>query len=394
MNGAAGGAALSTIGLMQALEKLGVESSAVCDAAGTPEEYNQIREATGGRVEFTPLYWWNRKIRSRAWKRPLLELRQILRTGRSRGSAKRVMRFAEKQSVNLIHTNTILTPEGGLAARSLGIPHVWHVRELLGPGQPFRLPLEGQRFGEYMRSHCSKLVANSHITASYIRSWVPTELLTVVPNGIDISRFVARTAPRGTRPFVVAMVASLTSRWKKHSVFIEAASRVSPEVPAEFRIYGHDPSHAGATPGDAYTDELHALARARGVANRLKWQGYVADQARIMSEIDVLVHPATAESFGRIVVEAMAAGVPVIGVRSGGVAEIVEHGSSGLLAEPDDADQIARYIEQVCQDPKLYSQLAIEGRMRADREYSLTSCAQRIQGIYKQSLSNYRTSSH
>lgn len=386
MNGAAGGAALSTIGLMQALDELDVESSAVCDAAGTAEEYEQLRQATHGRVEFTPLYWWNRKIRSKAWKRPLLEARQIVRTGRARTSAKRVAQFAQGHGADLIHTNTVLTPEGGLAARRLRLPHVWHVRELLGPGQPFRLPLEGPRFGEYMQRHCSKLVANSHITASHIRSWVPANLLAVIPNGIDISRFVPRTTRRSTRPFVVAMVASLTSRWKKHSVFIEAASRVSRDIPAEFRIYGHDPSHAGRTPGDAYTDDLHALARARGVADRLKWQGYVGDQAQIMSEIDLLMHPATAESFGRVIVEAMAAGVPVVTVQAGGAAEIVEHGSSGFLATPDDADEIARYIEQLFRDPELYSRLAAAGRMRAEQEYSLTSCARKIREIYEQAL--------
>ena len=386
MNGAVGGAALSTIGLMEALGKIDVESSAVCDPAGTDEEFAQLREATAGRVEFTPLYWWNRKIRAKAWKRPLLELRQIARTGWLRTSARHVANFARRHEADLIHTNTILTPEGARAARQLGLAHVWHVRELLGPGQPFRLPVEGQRFGTYMQKNCSKLVANSNVTASHIQSWIPPGLLEVVPNGIDTTRFSPRTGPRGTDLFVIGMVASLTSRWKKHALLVEAASRVSRKLNAEFRIYGHDPSRGGTVAGDAYTNQLHELIRARGVADRFTWPGFIADPIQIMSQIDVLVHPATDESFGRAVVEAMAAGVPVIGVRGGGVAEVVEHEKSGLLAAVDDPAELARHIERVLENPELYCQLSEGGRRRAETEYSLESCAKRIRGVYDQAM--------
>src|SRR5207248_1139130 len=134
-NSASGGAALSTLGLMEMFRKQGIAACAVCHDAGTPSEREQILRATNGETLFIPLYWWNKKIRAALWKRPLIELRQLVKTGWMRRSAGRVTEFARVHGAELIHTNTFLVPEGGIAARRLGLPHVWHIRELLGPHQ-------------------------------------------------------------------------------------------------------------------------------------------------------------------------------------------------------------------------------------------------------------------
>src|SRR5262249_10866918 len=127
LNSAGGGAALSTVALMKSLGQEGISSCAVCHDAGASTEREVIREATSGRTMFTTLYWWNRKIRAATWKRPLIELRQIIRTGWKRNSTTAIVAFARQHQADLIHTNTFLTPEGGGAARRLGVPHVWHL---------------------------------------------------------------------------------------------------------------------------------------------------------------------------------------------------------------------------------------------------------------------------
>jgi glycosyltransferase involved in cell wall biosynthesis len=382
LNSAGGGAALSTLGLIGMLRADGIDACAVCHDAGTAEEREQLRDAVNGAVVFTPLYWWNRKIRMPLWRRPLAEAKQILVTGWSIGSAARVAEFATRLQVDLIHTNTILTPEGGLAARRLGLPHVWHLRELIGPGQPFRLPREGASLGRYLAQYCSILVANSQSSAAVVRGWLPDGLLEIVPNGIDISRFHLRSAPEPSGEIVVGMVGNLTSRWKKHRLFIEAAALVDRRLPIRWRIYGHDPSQGGRTTGDPYVDGLHAEIARAGMTERFDWAGFVAEPAEIMSQIDLLAHPADSESFGRAIVEAMAAGLPVVGVRGGGVGDIVEHGVTGLLAEPDNPQDLAACIDRLARDPARCRAMGLAGRERALEQYSLAACAANILRVY------------
>jgi len=370
MNGAAGGAALSTLGLISQMRERGIRSSVVCDSAGTREERQALVDAVDGEAVFTPLYWWNPKIRSKTWKRPALEARQLLRTGFRMGALFEIVRAARQWNAELIHTNTILTPEGGRAARLMSLGHVWHLREMLGPDQPFQLPLSGHALGAYLTSHASLVVANSHASAAALEDVLPAERLQIIPNGIALGTFEAIDR-RPSGRVVMGMVANLTSRWKKHLLFAEAARRAPGP---EYRLYGHAPAEGT----DPYVDEVRSACSAAGV----KVMGFV-EVKQVMSDLDVLVHTADGESFGRTVVEAMAAGLPVVGVAGGGVGETVIHEKTGLLAEVDSAEQLARHLTRIAADPALRQRLGQAGRQRARSEYSIDACADRIASAYR-----------
>ncbi|MCX5741624.1 MAG: glycosyltransferase family 4 protein [Proteobacteria bacterium] len=388
LNGASGGAVMSTIALIKSLERVGVKSCAVCHPAGTAAEQQRLSDAVHGEVVFTPLYWWNTKTRHPIYLRPALEARQLLRTGWMKRSTWEIRRAVRRWKADLIHTSTILNPEGGMVAAQLGIPHVWHIRELIGPGKPFRFPREGRAFGDHLAAHASKVIANSRVTASQVASWMPPGLLEIVPNGIDLSQFMASTAtPRPARDkLVVAMVAGLEARWKKHVVFVKAALRVDRALPVEFRIYGHDRSQGGTLPGTAYTDELHALIAQADAKARFVWPGHVNDPRQVMAEIDILAHSADHESFGRVIVEGMAAGLPVVGVDGGGVGEIVLHDRTGLLVPPDDFVAMGQAIEALVRDPARRAALGAAGRQHAEDTYSLDACARGVLAVYEAAM--------
>jgi glycosyltransferase involved in cell wall biosynthesis len=114
--------------------------------------------------------------------------------------------------------------------------------------------------------------------------------------------------------------------------------------------------------------------------------GHVPDPAAIMSAVDVLVIPSDKESFGRVAVEAMAASVPVVGTRGGGVAEIVLDGETGLLAAPDDAAALADRIAALVADPARRARLGAAGRVRAENEFSLEASGARMLAVYEAAM--------
>lgn len=381
MNGPTGGAPLTTLGLIDGLASDGIRSSVVCHDAGTAEEQDAVREAVDGRATFTTLEWWNRKNRAPAWKRPALAARQLVRTGAGRRSTDVVATFAGRVGADLVHTNTILTPEGSRAARRLGLPHVWHVRELVGPGQPFRFWGEGPRLRRRLEEGADAVICNSHVAARCLGSVVGPLELRVVHNGIDVDAFGACTPRARPSPVVVGMVANVTTRWKRHDHFIRAAAAFDRALDARFRIYGHLPDA-----GDPYLRDLRDLASRTGVEDRLDWVGHVGDPVEVMADLDVLVHPATAESFGRIAVEAMAAGRPVVGVDSGGLAEIVRTGETGYLAPPDDPAELARRAEDLVRDERLRISLGAAGRAAARADFSLGTMTDGVVRVYESVL--------
>ena len=378
LNSASGGAALSTLSIVQGLQKRGVASVAVCHDTGTRDEREALREAFGGAVLFTPLYWWNRKVRAAAWLRPAIEIRNLLKTGFVWQSTHRLLAFCEQHRPDLVHTNTIVTPEGALAARHFGLPHVWHVRERVGAGNHCVLPawispLLAGRLGDL----ASVFVANSRATAQSIERLVPSDRLRVVWNGLDLSAFRVRSRGEQRGRVVVGQVAGLGSRGKKHALFVRAAARVSREVSVEFRIYGQP-----GKPGDAYTREIEALIDDLGLRDRFRIMGYVNDPAAIMDELDVLVHTMDGDAFGRIFIEAMAAAVPIAACRGPGPSEVVADGEAGLLSPADDAEALAHNIERLVREPSLRDQIGRAGRSRAERFFSVERYVEEVGEVY------------
>jgi glycosyltransferase involved in cell wall biosynthesis len=157
-------------------------------------------------------------------------------------------------------------------------------------------------------------------------------------------------------------------------LLLDAAARAT-AANLELRLYGH----GAAT--DPYVKALLDRAAASDLAGKVVFPGHVPP-VTIMRDIDVLVHTADHESFGRVVVEAMAASLPVIGMRGGGVGEIVVDGETGLLAPPDDAAALAAHIDRIAADADLRVRLGSAGRRRAQERYSLDACADGIAAIY------------
>lgn len=381
LNGAGGGSTLSTVELAGGLTEHGFEAHAVCHAFhGTATERRDLVDAFEGRVVFLPLSFWHHRIRTPPLKRVAVVARQELTTGHGLWSSARVRQVATDRRIDLIHSATMVVPDGAVAARSVGLPHVWHVRELIGPGHPFRIAGEGRRLARVIGGERDRLVANSAATSEPLAEVLPGLDHDLIPNGLDLSRFdrVARDRDEGRAVRVVAMVANLYSTWKRHDLFVDAAIIVARRHPdLVFRIFGHH-DHASST---TYVADLQARARAGGLGDRFVLAGFVADPTAVMREIDLLVQPTSAESFGRVVVEAMASNVAVVGAETGPLAELVEHERSGLLAAST-PEALAAVIERMVDDDELRAKVVAAGRARAHDLFAVERCAERMAGVY------------
>ena len=125
---------------------------------------------------------------------------------------------------------------------------------------------------------------------------------------------------------------------------------------------------------DAYVAELRQLAQAEGVAERVHFAGFQNDVATIMAGVDIVLHTSThAEPFGRVVVEGMLAGRPVIATSGGGVNEIVADGENGLLVPPNDPPALAAAVSRLMKDQELARRIAAQGRASAATRTSIST---------------------
>jgi glycosyltransferase involved in cell wall biosynthesis len=147
---------------------------------------------------------------------------------------------------------------------------------------------------------------------------------------------------------------------KGHVPLLDAFARVRRDLPdARLLVCGT------STTRDGYDHQVQAHARAVGVAEQVVFAGSRADLPSIFAGADVMCLPTEGEPFGLVFLEAMAAGLPTVAYRSGGVPEIVRDGETGYLVEVGDVPGLAARLTQLLGDPKLAAQLGAAGKARA-----------------------------
>jgi glycosyltransferase involved in cell wall biosynthesis len=219
-----------------------------------------------------------------------------------------------------------------------------------------------------------RVIAVSEATARFHRRWnlVRTSRLDVVPNFVDVDRF--DRVPPGTRerlrgawgigPHDVALgaVGSLIAE-KGLDHLVAALRTVRAAVPhARLVLAGDGPF--------AYTARLRAQAARLEVDEAIFWLGHREDIPEILSALDVFVLASLDEALPMAVLEAMAAGLPVVAAAVGGVPEIVGQEDTGLLVPPRDAPALASALIALARDPGRRHRLGTAGRQRALERFS------------------------
>ena len=299
-------------------------------------------------------------------------------------STRQVLRLARRLRQlrpDVVHANSLKSClVAGVAARLARVPCVWHVRDLVTADEYGRLPAVAIR--RLARRLPATVVANSDATLAALRLPAGARpARVVVPDPLPDAFFAPAdggpaAGARVDGELVVGIVGRLAP-WKGQHVFLDAFAEAFPHGGARAHVVGD------ALFGEhAYRDELHAQAQRLGIADRVEFRGFRHDIRRELAALDVLVHATvTAEPFGQVVVEGMAAGLPVVATDAGGPAEIVTDGVDGLLVPPGDTATLAAVLDRLARNIDLRRTLGRRAREHAAR-YRAAEVAPRVLDVY------------
>jgi len=182
---------------------------------------------------------------------------------------------------------------------------------------------------------------------------------------------------------VVGMVARLAAV-KDYPTLVSAAKQVVAAVPdALFVIIG---DNAGTQLAREHYARVVAWLKDAALEDRFLFTGYRADVASLWGDLDVVTLPSTSEGFPLVLMEAMAAGRPVVATRVGGVPELIEHGRTGLLHEMGDADALARDLTRLLRDRDLAAALGAAARDDVADRFTPAALRERTEAVYARLL--------
>jgi lipopolysaccharide heptosyltransferase II len=213
---------------------------------------------------------------------------------------------------------------------------------------------------------------------------VPAENIRVIARSVDLEKFNLPRAAKADKAFTVCMIGRITPL-KGHPYFLKAMARVIHQLPSvKVWIIGDAPPKK-----QFYKDELILLARRLGISTQVEFMGNRRDIPELLSKADCLVlSTTTQEAFGRVIIEAQAAGVPVVATRVGGVNEIIEHEKTGLLVLPKDIEAMSGAVLRILKNPGFSAGLAAEAKKKIETHYTLARMVDATIAVYKELMNS------
>lgn len=246
-------------------------------------------------------------------------------------------------------------------------PLIWHLHDIISPAH-FGALQRRLQVGLANRFAAKVIVPSEAAAAAFIAAGGRRALVEVVPNGLAVEPLpMSRQELRqrlGLPPGPLVGVFSRLARWKGQHILIEALAK----LPGAHCIIVGD-----ALFGEQdYAAELRKQVGELGLGDRVHFLGHRSDVPLLMQSVDAMVHPSIdPEPFGRTLVEAMLAGVPVIATDAGAAPDILEHGRAGMLVPPGDARALAEALDAVLAEPEILKPQLDYASRRARTHYSL-----------------------
>ncbi|NBC47993.1 MAG: glycosyltransferase [Gammaproteobacteria bacterium] len=288
----------------------------------------------------------------------------------------RLYRLIRRLQPDLVHLHSRIGADvmGGIASRLARVP-VLHTRRVDNPESPWLVALK-------YRLH-DRVIAISEGIAQILRAeGLPSSKLRLVRSAVDAGRFAqpcrhAAISDRLGLPreaVLIGVVAQLIGR-KGHAVLLQALPALLADQPhLQVLFFGQGP----------LKEPLRRQIAQTGLADHVRLIGFRDDLAEVFPCLRLLVHPALMEGLGVSVLQAAAAGVPVVATRVGGIPEAVEDGETGLLVPPGDADSLQRAVRLILADERLGRQFGQAGAARVRRLFSIETMVGGNLGVYRE----------
>ena len=230
------------------------------------------------------------------------------------------------------------------------------------------------------------IVISEAIGRVLLSEGVPKTKISVVRSAVDYCDYQGKSDKNwfckefgvSKNKTVIGMISQFIPR-KGHRYLIEAIPQIVTEFPHLCVLF------LGKGP---LKEDLRVQCKNTGIEDYIRFPGFRTDIPRILPCLDVVIHPALKEGLGVALIQAAAAGVPIIATRVGGIPEIVRDKFNGLLINPESTEAIVSAVKELLSEPETAQRLGENGKKLVTREFSTNSMVQGNIRVYQELMSS------
>lgn len=303
----------------------------------------------------------------------------LMRGARSRLWA--LMRLVEEYRVDVVYSNGLPVIDGALVAKLANKKHVWHLHEAIRNNEDLKGILPAGILARTVGYLSDRVIVNSDYLAKEMAA-VGNEKIRVVHNGIEMAEWERGASQVVGLPGlaveegkqIVLSVGTVAPR-KGYDTLVDAAEIVARRCPnVVFWV-------AGAIGDEAYHSRLTRKIAEKRLTEIVRFLGPRNDVAELMKVATLFLHTAKQETFGRVIVEAMAAQLPVVSTRCGGPQEIIVEGETGTLVDVGDSTALASAVGELLLAPARRKEYAERGYQEARSRFSREAYVQGVSRV-------------
>lgn len=285
-------------------------------------------------------------------------------------AAPAIAALARRVDADVVISQTVAAVAGALAARRARRPHVWSLHEFGLEDHGLRF-IPGTRIATALMDRWSDLfLVNSYALGRHYGALFSPEKIRRVQYAVDVPPFET-PAPTMERTLRLVLAGLKTRSKGQHEAITALGLLVADGLDVELTLVGD---------GDqAYERELDDLAVSLGVEQRVHSIPFTPSPLDVIADADVALMCSRAEAFGRVTVEALKAGKPVVASESGGTPELVRHGENGLLYESGKPAELAKAVRMLYEDRALLRLMGDRGRAWATQTFTREACGEMLE---------------
>ncbi|WP_373533159.1 glycosyltransferase family 4 protein [Vampirovibrio sp.] len=309
-----------------------------------------------------------------------------------------------REKINLVHTNVTVSLEGALAAALAGVPHVWHIRELFMEKNPkFHMVLGRALSRRIIDRFSDQVICISHAVRDQFGPCVEEDpdKYRLIYNAMTFQNLPSLLLWNDHQRAMMKSLSLASLRVAEQDVFrLGYIGRLSAgkglhELLAALAIlrqrgYALQLLVAGSFVDAPYEERIQAMVQHEGLADAVVFLGYQSDLTPMYEVLDLLVVPSVNEPFGRVVIEAMANGVPCIGANAGGIPEIIEHEETGWLYPPGDVWALADMIEPLTSTFWKLETIRQNARRMVCERFNIETQIRMLQECYQSAMNRHQ----
>ena len=360
------GAERAIIEGITALTPMGVNIQVIAASDGLLA--NKLAEI-GVSFELFRCSWWvsphgRRSLLHRAW--------HLLRNVKAKW---RLTKLLKQRKPDLVITNTLTIPFAAFAAKSAGIPHIWYIHEFGYEDHGLLFDFGFSRSLKWMDQLSDRILVNSMAVREKFSPYFPTEKIRLINYAVDVPVDRPRSSKNanGLRLVLVGGI----SPAKRQEDAIRAISLLARDgISARVTFVGDSNCE--------YSRSVRALSESLRVSDLIDFVPFTEDPYSYFADSDVALLCSRSEAFGRVTVEAMKFGKPVIGSNVGGTRELIRDGWNGLLYEYGNPDDLASKISLICSDRELLTRMANNARAWSQSTFRIENYGSQLMNVFRE----------